>query len=124
MPIRVPTADPYAWWRIAVEDPSTPRFEDEPQAGFYRRRYVARGPWVPVEIRLVSVVDPETGELTEPERFEAVELGEARDPYRIWLRLRPISEAAWRDLVERHETEAAFAATHAPLDLSRLPTRP
>lgn len=121
--IRQPTADPYAWWRRALRDPSTPRHEEEPQAGFYRRRAVRGGPWLPVEIWLRQVTD-EFGALTEPEVFEAEELGQRRNPERLWLSCRPVSEDEYHALIARHRTVAQMAATHAPIDLALVPILP
>lgn len=67
---RKPVADPFAWWRVAALSDTPPKaFVDEPQSGYYRRRLVKGGPWVPVKIWLIQIVDPETGELTQPSYF-------------------------------------------------------
>lgn len=118
--MRQPTSDPYAWWRRALAEPRTTRFEDEPQAGFYRRRVVRNGPFLPVEIRLRQVLDAETGDLAEPEVYEAEELGGRRDPYRIWTSCRPISREEFEALTERHHTVDAMAATHVAVDANAL----
>lgn len=124
MPIRVPTADPLDWWRRALADPRTVRHDGEPQPGFYIRRAVKNGPFLPVEIRLVQVVDEETGELTEPERLEAHELGHRRNPFAIWLGLRPVTIPDFDAVVERHRVDDRMAATHAVYDVSETPMRP
>lgn len=123
MPIRQPTPDPYAWWRRALNNPATPRYEDEPQAGYYRMRKVARGPWVPVEIRLLSITD-ENGDLTEPERLVAFENGQEIDLYRTWAFGQPIAREEFDALTERHRTDNTMAATHVARDLAATPTRP
>lgn len=42
----------YAYWRAALDGVFGPITEAAPQAGFYRRRLVRGGPWVPVAIWL------------------------------------------------------------------------
>lgn len=43
-------ADHYTWWRNALEGNKGPIKDGEPQAGFYRRRLVRGGPWIPIAI--------------------------------------------------------------------------
>jgi len=38
---------------------------DTPQAGFYKRRFVRGGPWVPVRLWFGAPIDPVTGEELE-----------------------------------------------------------
>jgi hypothetical protein len=121
--MRLPTADPYAWWRAALTDRSTPRFDGEPQAGFYKRRMVRNGPFLPVEVKLISEVD-EAGELSAPETYTAEQLGRSQDAARIWTHLRPITEAEFDALVEEHRTNDLMAATHAAVNLTQSPTLP
>lgn len=122
--IRQPTGDPYLWWRQAIADHATVRHDGDPQPGFYTRRAVKGGPLLPVEIRLVQVIDPQTGELTEPERIEAHELGRQRDPEKIWTYCRPITREAFDDLMDRHEVDPRMSATHAQIDVGSAPARP
>lgn len=42
--------DAYAWWRAAVDGIFGPVHDGHPQPGFYRRRKVKDGPWLPVAI--------------------------------------------------------------------------
>ena len=67
--IRQPTDldDTLEWWRRTVSGERVPRIEDEPQCGFYKRRFVRGGPFVPVAIWLHQEIDPETGELETQE---------------------------------------------------------
>lgn len=124
--IRQPTPQTaaYAWWSESISGRRLPRSDGDPQAGYYKRRAVKDGPWIPVEIRLRQVVDEETGELTEPEEYEAVELGYLRDPIFIWLSCRPIPREEFDALTERHETMRVMTATHAAIDLSETPIGP
>lgn len=124
--IRQPTpeAEAYRWWRQALVDASTPRHDGEPQPGFYKRRMVKGGPWVPVEIRLEQEIDPETGELVADEYLAAEQLGWSQDPVRIWTHLRPIPRDEYDDLLERHRAEDRMAATHVAFDVSETPILP
>lgn len=124
--IRQPTRprDAFAWWNAALRDPRLARHEGEPQAGYYKRRMVKNGPWVPLRIRLVQVIDKTTGELSEPERFEADQDGGTFDPTSIWTHCRPISSTEFHDLTARQIDLPLMAATHAAVDLSSTPIRP
>lgn len=126
--IRRPTS-PFkatAWWRGMVENGQAPFhiYDDEPQCGFYARRYVRGGPLVPVRVFLRQDIDPETGELMNPEEIVAEELGWEKDPSRFWTYLKPISREEYDALVEQHRTDTRMAATHAPINLHETPTRP
>jgi hypothetical protein len=124
--IRQPTPPrkAFAWWNAALRDPRTPRHDGEPQAGYYKRRMVKNGPWVPVRIKLVQLVDPITGELTAPEVHVAEQNGAEFDPNPIWTHCRPISSREFNDLIARQDDMPLMAATHAPVDLSETPIRP
>ena len=126
MPIRQPSSEDrlFDWWRAALADPRHPRHEEEPQCGFFRRRAVKGGPWLPVEIRMRQVIDEDTGELAEPETLEAFELGRRLDPAWVWTSCRPIGREDYDALVERHRTIREMEATHAVLDLSANPMLP
>lgn len=124
--IRQPTRpkEAFAWWNSALRNPRAPRHEGEPQAGYYKRRMVKNGPWVPLRIRLVQVIDRDSGELCEPERFEADQDGATFNPEPIWTHCRPISTAEFHDLTARQSGLPLMAATHAAVDLSQTPIRP
>lgn len=124
--IRQPTRPraAFAWWNAALRDPRTPRHDGEPQAGYFKRRMVKGGPWVPLRIRLVQAIDPVTRELTEPEYHVAEQDGTSFDPCPIWTHCRPISSQEYQDLIERQSALPLMAATHAAIDLSQTPIRP
>lgn len=113
----------YAWWRAALRDPSTPRHDADPQPGFYQRRAVRGGPWLPVKVWLQQDIDPQTGELESDESLKAEELGRPVDPHASWTYLRPIPEEEYHDILSRHETMAKMKATHAPVDLGAAPVK-
>lgn len=122
MPIRRPTSreEQYDHWRRSVAGERVPVAEDEPHCGFYRRRMVRGGPWIPVEIYLHQEIDPDTGELTADEKLMCVRGGESADPYREWPSCRAISIEEYDALVENHANIADMAATHVAVDLGQM----
>lgn len=123
--IRQPTTPETAreWWNRALRDPSTPRVEDEPQVGFYRMRKVKNGPWLPVKIYLHQVTD-ENGELTEPETIEVEVNGWPEEPDRVWTYCKPITEADFDALNERHRIMPAMNEVTRKYDISETPILP
>lgn len=119
-----PFTEAFAWHRAAVAGGHVELHDGLPQAGFFRMQRVKGGPFVPVRIFIMRETDPDTGELTEPERFVAEVEGLRADPVAIWSYLTPISRADFDALVERHRSDDAMAATMVPLDLSKTPTLP
>lgn len=125
--IRQPTDldDTLEWWRRTVSGERVPRIEDEPQCGFYKRRFVRGGPFVPVAIWLHQEIDPETGELTAPEELRAIENGRPIDPLRAWIYARAISEPEYGALTGVRDHHEFMAATHVAVDLGKIaPIRP
>lgn len=101
--IRRPTDRAQAWesWRRRVAGETLPIAMDEPQCGFYRAKRF--GQHVGVQIDLWQEVDPDTGELTAPERMVAFIGGDTffdDHVYDIWIRCggSPISEAEFERL--------------------------
>lgn len=125
--IRQPTDldDAYSWWRRSVSGERVPRIEDEPHPGYFKRRMVRRGPFVPVAIWLDQEIDPETGELTAPEELRAIANGRPADPLHVWLYARPISLAEYDAMTELRDEIPEMAATHVAVDLGEIaPLRP
>lgn len=125
--IRQPTsrAIQYAFWRRTIVGERVPRIEDEPQPGFYKRRMVRNGPFVPVEIWLEQQIDPETGELVADERLRALVNGQDRDPLHVWPYCRAITAEEYDGLTGAHATLPDMAATHVVIDLGLMaPIRP
>lgn len=112
------------------ERPAT--HENAPQCGWFKRRLVKGGAWVPAMISLHQVIEPETGELAEPEQFICVVCGERRDAFRQWVRLssNPISEDTYTAMlaeIDRAGSEDPMnpiLRPHEPIDLSRSATCP
>lgn len=110
--------DPYLWWREELAAPGQ-RLPDEPQAGYYQRRLVKGGPFVPARIwreRETDFMGKETGR--EVLRCEVG--GQARDANSEWSRLamNPISEATYR----YEHADAAHAKRYRPGDPKANPT--
>lgn len=74
--------------------------ETDPQPGFYKRRLVRGGPFVPCRIWIFSPVD-ENGDLVGDEKLQAECNGKFADPESQWewLRSMPITEAEYNYLV-------------------------
>lgn len=120
--IRQPTdrSTQYDFWRRTVAGERVERFEDEPQPGFYKRRMVRGGPFIPVEIWLEQEIDPETGELTAPEVMRAICNGEIRDPLSLWTYCRAISAEEYDALTGAHAAIPDMAATHVAVSLGQM----
>jgi hypothetical protein len=114
----------YQWHADALAGREPERHDGIPQAGWYRMRHVKGGPWVAVEIVCRQVVDPETGELTEDERWVARIEGREIDAAPIWIRLNPIARTDFLALCRRAETDDVMAATMVAVDLAKTPQRP
>ena len=115
----------YSWWRRSVSGERVPRVEDEPQCGYFKRRMVRGGPFVPVAIFLEQDIDPDTGELTAPEELRAIVNGNPADPIRVWAYSRPISLAEYDALTGIRDHHEFMAATHVAVDLGAVaPLRP
>lgn len=87
--------------------------EDQPEAGWWKRRMIKRGAWVPVRIWLEADVGDD-GELLGPEVLKCTVDGEIVDPRDVWqfCCTRPIAEHEFRYLTDLrawqrvHEPEA------------------
>lgn len=75
---------------------------------------------MPVEIRVERQIDPETGELTAPERFVALCDGMRRDPAALWTYLTPIPRAEHDALIARRAAIPDMAATMAAVSPQTL----
>lgn len=121
--IRKPTSrdQQYDFWRRSVAGERVPLFENEPQPGFYKRRMVRGGPFIPVEIWLDQDVDPGTGELVADERLRALVNGQYSDPMSVWAYCRPISVEEYDGLTGAHASIPDMAATHVAVNLGSIP---
>lgn len=115
----------YAWHRKAVACQQPDTHDGLPEAGWFKRRLIKGGPWVPVRIYLEQDIDVETGELASDEvlRIE-VEGLDAGDPASHWTYLRPISRAQFEHLMDYRLRDTRMLDARQPIDLSEQPTFP
>lgn len=131
--IRAPITDhdALAWHREAVALPeyerrSTP-VADEPQCGFFKRKLVKNGPFVPARIWLEQETG-EDGELLGSELRCEVN-GEAADPFEAWSYLcaNPITAAEFAYMAALKNWAAWYspalpqAQPRRPIDWNTLP---
>jgi hypothetical protein len=95
MILRAPTpaAELYAWHTAITAGwhPLTP--VGEPQVGWFKRRLIKNGIYVPARIWLEQDIDETTGELMDDERLLCEVAGERRDPLDEWTWLCGIRSA-------------------------------
>lgn len=103
-----------AWWRAALAGDKPPITED-PQAGFYKRRLVKAGPWVPVQIWTEAERD-EAGDLLCDEVLKCSVDGRLVDVEAHWTycAANPISEAEF-DYLARVSAHAKARNPREPL---------
>lgn len=97
-----------------------PQITQEPQCGWFKRRLVKGGPWVPARIWLEQPTDPETGELAGDEVMRCEVGGKERDPVDewTWLCSAPITEADFLYLT----ADAEYLRTNVPAAPEANPT--
>ncbi len=88
-------------WYIQVMEGKNPPITHEPQCGWFKRKLVKGGPWVPVSIFLISPTD-EDGNLDGPEEMRCYVNGKAADPGEQWTYVadRPITLQEFDYLVD------------------------
>lgn len=112
MTLRAPTPDPYAWHRQALETRHwRVPIADEPRSGWFKRKLVKGGPFVPARIWLVQDVG-EDGELLDDEILQCEVNGQYANPVDQWSYLcgQPITEAEFNYM----EATRLWAEQHAP----------
>lgn len=127
MRIPTPHAEAYNWHREAMAG-LDPEVGQEPQCGWFKRRLVKNGPFVPARIWLDADVD-EAGELISDERFQCEVNGQWADAENQWQWLcgEPITEQEFYFLTasiawtEAHAPHEPMANVRQPIDWSRVP---
>lgn len=106
--------DRRAWWRAAVAGDRPPITED-PEEGFYKRRLVKGGPWVPVQIWIEAERD-EAGDLLSDEVVKCTVDGVLVDVHSHWSYCAgsPISESEF-DYLARVSAHAKARNPREPL---------
>lgn len=123
--LRIPTppADAFAWYTAALAAPRTldpPQYGEEPQPGFYKRRFDRRGVFVPARIWLVQIVA--NGELIADEKLVCEIGGDRFDPFEVWISLceHPITKAEFDHMMRVRD----WARTCAPDQPEAAPMKP
>lgn len=91
-----------AWWWSSVYGDGMPIHESTPpQPGFYRKRLVARGVFVPVHIWIERDAD-EDGEPLSDDRYHCEVVGEPCDAFEEWTFVckNPITREEYEDMME------------------------
>ena len=120
--VREPTPDAAAfrWWRDALAGRNPPIHDSDPQCGFYKRKLIKGGPFVPARIWIEQHLDAD-GLLTRQEVIRC-EIGDrtadASDQW-SYLAANPITEADFNHMTAR----ARWAAQHADDHPIANPTR-
>lgn len=120
-----PYRDIYAWWQAATSGQRPPMHDGLPECGWFKRRWVKGGPWVPARIYLEREIDPETGELTSDERLRIeIEGLDGGDPAEHWTYLTPITRAEFDHLIDYRLRDSRMLDARRKIDLSETPTAP
>lgn len=106
--------DDREWWRAAIAG-DRPAITSEPRAGFYKRRLVKGGPFVPVAIWFERELD-EAGDLLSDEVVKCTVDGRLADVDSTWSYCAgsPITEAEF-DYLSRVSSYAKANDTREPL---------
>ena len=123
-----PVAVLHAWHSAALRGLG-PANDGTPQCGWYKRRLVRGGVFVPARIWMVQDICPETGELLSDEVLRCEINGIAADPEEAWTWIsgHPVTEQEFRylaariDFAIRHEPHDPFAMPSRPIDLNQTP---
>lgn len=118
----------YRWHAEALAG-LAPVITDQPHCGWYKRKLVKGGVFVPARIWMVQEIDEETGELVADEFLQAEVNGAFADPIECWswICANPITWAEFQYLTARiehairHEPEDPFADARKPIDLNKTP---
>lgn len=108
------TIDDRKWWLAALAG-ERPAITDEAKSGFFKRRLVKGGPWVPVHIWIERELD-EAGDLLSDEVVKCTVDGRLADVDSTWSYCAgsPISEAEF-DYLSRVSSYAKANDTREPL---------
>lgn len=122
MSLRRPIDDPKSWWRQALAGERPDIDINEPQPGFYQRRLVKGGPFVPCHIWMEQPTDPETGELCGDVKVCCSVNGREADADDHWMYCcdQPITEKQFDYLTKL----SAYARAHDPREPLAKPRKP
>ena len=130
--MRQPAKDARAWWRASLAGERPPIDMNDPQVGFYKRRLVKDGPFVPCHVWVEEEVCPDTGELLSDSRLCCSVDGREVSAEDHWLYMcdQAISEKEFDYMsslsayAKRHDKREPLANPRKPIDplRFRLPT--
>lgn len=128
MRIPTPKSTLYEWHTRAIAG-LAPAIDGTPQCGWYKRKLVKGGVFVPARIWMVQETDPETGELLSDELLQCEVNGAYADPEEAWswICANPITEPEFHYLTARisfavrNEPNDPFADARKPIDLNKTP---
>ncbi len=114
----------YAWHAAAIAGGEGRVYENEVECGWFKTRWCRKGPLIlPARIWMQQPIDPETGELNNPEELCCEVDGERRDPDEQWTFLcrNPIPKNEYDYLAalrrwQRVNAPDEFAAGRRPVD--------
>ena len=106
-----------------------PAIDSTPHCGWFKRKLVKGGVFVPARIWMFQDIDAETGELLSDELLQCEVNGAYADPEDAWSWIcgNPISVSEFLylsariDYAARNEPEDPFAAPNKPIDLNKTP---
>lgn len=113
--------NPFAWWREELKV-SGQRIPDLPQCGFYQRRLVQGGAFVPARIWREPEIDLTTAESTGRDVLLCEVGGRRRDPFSEWSRL-AMSPVLKQSEYEFEVADADHARRYRPDDPKSDPRR-
>lgn len=113
-----PDTDPaFKWWREALHayahGTTKPPITQDPEPGFYRRRLVKGGPWVPVAIWYGPAPTDAAGTVLSDAPLLCVVDGKPADPQSVWLWVadNPIPQSVYKHLVTQAKDRQAQGGT-------------
>lgn len=118
-----------AWWRAALRGERPAIHAGQPQAGYFRRRLVKGGPWVPARIWIVEHrLDDGSDELGADTEYWAMVDGRLADAHDAWTWLcgQPIEKAEYDHLTavarwaRENDPDAPEARPTARVDLNAM----
>ena len=128
--MRLPTPKDVVYhWHAQALAGLAPAIDDTPHCGWFKRKLVKGGVYVPARIWMVQEVDEETGELLSDELLQAEVNGAYADPEEVWswICANPITEAEFNYLTARiayalrNEPEDPFAQAKTPISMNKTP---
>ena len=123
-----PIAQLYHWHTRALRGLASVH-DSTPHPGWFKRRLVKGGVFVPARIWMAQDICRETGELLSDEILQCEVNGSWADPEEAWSWIcsSPITEqeflylTARIDHAIRHQPEDAYAAPNRPIEINRTP---